>query len=405
MLYCKNFEIIMESLHFITSCEVCGNEKLIDALNLGMHPLCDDLIRIGENIECIEYPIDILYCPVCKTAHQRYQVNKSTLFTQQYHYRARVTKSVVDGMRGLVEGAEKRYGSLTNKKVLDIGCNDGSLLDIFHEKGCITYGVEPTGAAEDASGNHQIINGYFDDTVALMLKEKEGSFDIITFTNVFAHIEDLPGLISNLQSISSKDTVIIIENHYLGDIIERGQFDTFYHEHPRTYSYKSFEVIAKSLGMNVSDVEFVSRYGGNIRVHISQNPKHNLTIDEDHFLDGLRAMSLDIDQWKEKIKCLIDEETSRNGPMPAKAFPGRAAILVKLLGLDETKISAVYEIKGSIKTGYYVPGTKIPILPEKDLYAKIKPQRKILNLAWHISSEVRQNLRKNGYLAEVLDVR
>ena len=199
--------------------------------------------------------------------------------------------------------------------------------------------------------------------------------------------------------------MIIIENHYLGDIISRGQFDTFYHEHPRTYSYKSFEVISESLGMNISDVEFVSRYGGNIRVHISQNPKHNQDIHEDHFFEGLKNMSLEINQWSEQINQKINEEVSKNGPMPAKAFPGRAAILVKLLGLDESKISAVYEIKGSIKTGYYVPGTRIPIYPEKDLYEQKNSQRKILNLAWHLPSEVRQNLKMNGYLGEVIDVR
>ena len=63
----------------ILNCEVCSNEKLIEVLNLGNHPLCDDLIEIGEKKECIEYPIQILYCPNCKTAHQKYQVSKETL--------------------------------------------------------------------------------------------------------------------------------------------------------------------------------------------------------------------------------------------------------------------------------------------------------------------------------------
>ena len=124
----------MEKLKFITSCEVCGNNTLISVLDLGLHPLCDDLIPIGDSTSCIEYPIDIVYCPKCHTAHQRYQVEKTTLFTSQYHYRAKVTQSVLDGMSGLVEGAEIRYGNLSNKKVLDIGCNDGSLLNFFKRR-------------------------------------------------------------------------------------------------------------------------------------------------------------------------------------------------------------------------------------------------------------------------------
>ena len=65
---------------------------LVDVLNLGLHPLCDDLVEIGDARKCIEYPIDIVVAKM-HTAHQRYQVNKTTLFTQQYHYRAKVTKS------------------------------------------------------------------------------------------------------------------------------------------------------------------------------------------------------------------------------------------------------------------------------------------------------------------------
>ena len=66
------------------------------------------------------------------------------------------------------------------------------------------------------------------------------------------------------------------------------------------------------------------------------------------------------------LKDLVDKNDGQ--PIPAKACPGRAAILIKLLGIDKETISAVYEIKGSLKTGNYVPGTRIPILPEKELY-------------------------------------
>ena len=284
----------MEKLKFITSCEVCGNNTLMSVLDLGLHPLCDDLIPIGDSTSCIEYPIDIVYCPKCHTAHQRYQVEKTTLFTSQYHYRAKVTQSVLDGMSGLVEGAEIRYGNLSNKKVLDIGCNDGSLLNFFRAKGCVTYGVDPTGAIDDASPDHHLIKGYFDDETVRKLKLLSDNFDIITFTNVFAHIDDLPGLLRNLSTVMSDQTILIIENHYLGDVLSRGQFDTFYHEHPRTYSYRSFEYIAKSMGLNVSDVEFVSRYGGNIRVHISQNPPFSTPVDESHFIHEFHKMREEI---------------------------------------------------------------------------------------------------------------
>jgi len=237
----------------ITKCEVCDNETLTPALNLGLHPMCDDLVPIGNSTICKEYPIEIEYCHMCYTAHQKYQIPKQELFPSNYHYRARFTKDVLNGMEQLVNDIENEYGSLQGKKVLDIGCNDGSLLDFFKAKGAITFGVEPTGAHEEAAQKgHYITHAYFDKIVA----ENHIQPDIITFTNVFAHIENLNEVIDNLKLLMHDTTILVIENHYLGAVIEKNQFDTFYHEHPRTYSLKSFSYIAQKLGRNIIDFSF-----------------------------------------------------------------------------------------------------------------------------------------------------
>ena len=68
----------------INSCEVCGNERLVSVLDLGSHPMCDDLVPIGDTRVCREYPIEILFCATCRTAHQRFQVPKKDLFPASY---------------------------------------------------------------------------------------------------------------------------------------------------------------------------------------------------------------------------------------------------------------------------------------------------------------------------------
>ncbi|MDB4023321.1 class I SAM-dependent methyltransferase [Pelagibacteraceae bacterium] len=385
-------------------CEVCFSKNLIEVLNLGKHPLCDDLIPLKKKKKNIEYPIVILFCKNCRTAYQKYSVNKKKLFPYNYHYRARMTGSVLSGMKDLVNSIEKKIGSLQGKNCLDIGCNDGSLLDFFKKKGCNTLGVEPTGAAKECE--HRVINKYFDKEAAQEIKESKFSPDIITFTNVFAHIENLEKLINNLKIIISPNTILVIENHYLGSVLKYGQFDTFYHEHPRTYSVESFKYIAKTLKMNFFSHEFVSRYGGNIRAYLGNGIlKKNIIKKEINYEKAFLKMNKHLVSWKKKTKEYIVNHVKKNGKFIAKAFPGRAAILIKLLNLNENHISAVYEIKNSIKVNHYVPGTRIPILPESKLYLRNDLSKLILNLAWHLPKEVRNNLIKNGYLGKVIDIK
>jgi SAM-dependent methyltransferase len=399
----------MDQIKEITKCEVCDNETLVEGINLGMHPLCDDLIPIGSPEVSKEYPIHILFCEKCYTAHQKYQVPKQKLFTPEYHYRARFTKDVLEGMKQLVEDIESKFGSLKGKNVLDIGCNDGSLLNFFNDKGAITFGIEPTGAHFDAaeSGKHYITNDYFNKEVA----ENHIKPDIITFTNVFAHIEDLNGLIENLKILMKEDTILVIENHYLGAVIEKNQFDTFYHEHPRTYSLKSFEFIAKKLGKHIVDFGFPSRYGGNIRVIIgnsSQFKDKNINYieivenKEPQFGKQLQEMAANLNnKWFVNKLSEIIKAVKQYGPLEAKAFPGRCAIPIKLLGLTEKEIKCVYEKPGSSRIGNYVPGTRIPIIEDKEDFSDSKC---ILNNAWHISNEIESYLKSKGFKGELINI-
>jgi SAM-dependent methyltransferase len=319
---------------------------------------------------------------------------------------------VKNGMADLVNRVCSRYGDLSNKLVLDIGCNDGTLLSFFRERGFRTLGVEPSNAASDASAvGHSVKQQFFTPDLAKEIRDEYGSVDFVVFTNVFAHIENLDELILALIELSSNETKIIIENHYLGAVLAGGQFDTFYHEHPRTYSLTSFTYIARRLGCKLTHFEFPRRYGGNIRVFLERaevpecgyGETQAAQANEVHFQEQLMSMSQKILLWKNKKKSEIDEAVRKHGPLIGKAFPGRAAILVKLLGLNSSQVRFVCEKPGSAKIGHYVPGTRIPIVSDSDVdYRALESP--ILNLAWHIESEIDSYLKSLGFSGEMISV-
>ena len=137
--------------------------------------------------------------------------------------------------------------------------------------------------------------------------KKFDKIDFIVFTNVFAHINNLNVLIKNIKTLSSHKTKIVIENHYLGSVIKKIQFDTFYHEHPRTYSLTSFAKISEKLDKKIYNFSFPKRYGGNIRVVFSniENKliKKKLRLEltnEKKLIKKFKKFKIEIDEWRVK---------------------------------------------------------------------------------------------------------
>jgi len=125
---------------------------------------------------------------------------------------------------------------------------------------------------------------------------------------------------------------------------------------------------------------------------------------ETRFLDEFAAMRSFVASWRRdkraEIQALVEEE----GPLLAKAFPGRAAILVALLGLSESELECVYEKPGSLKVGNYVPGTRIPIRSDEELFDRFESTDTIVNLAWHIPAEIESYLRNAGYRGRIVQI-
>ena len=388
-------------------CEVCQSTLVGPVLDLGDHPLCDDLLEIGNPSPAPRYRQHIQLCSTCLTAHQLMPVKKEELFKSDYHYRAGLTNDVLSGMRDFASKVINSSKSQNPKIILDIGCNDGSLLGFFKEilPGVVTIGVDPTNAILESDGKIDFAyQGFFNQDIAMKILEEHGKPDVISFTNVFAHIEDLPSLLESIQLLLGPTTILAIENHYLGAILERNQFDTFYHEHPRTYSAKSFDYIARNLDLAIISKEFPSRYGGNIRVLMSKekgiflNSNIITASDEFGFISAFEKLQSIFDTWRVESKMVINS-LGLQDKLYGKSLPGRAVMLISALELDAKQMPAIFEQGKSPKVGFFVPGTSIEIHSDQEL-SILKPDR-IVVWAWHIVDEICDYLVSLNFKGEV----
>ena len=253
-------------------CQICNSKNLKLIINLGKQPLADTLLSKKIDPKKIKkYPLKLVRCCKCSCSQLSYVVSGSKVYHKKYPYRAGITKTLKDYQKKLSAKLCTKYRLNKKSFVIDIGSNDGTLLEGFKTKTKI-LGIEPTNTAKIANKNGiKTIQNFINEGLAIKIVKKYGKADLITATNVFAHMADLGRVIRSIEILLKNNGHFILENHYLLDIIKDLQFDTIYHEHIRNYSLKSLLDLFSYYKLKIVHAERASRYGGNIRVHIAKD--------------------------------------------------------------------------------------------------------------------------------------
>ena len=388
----------------IDKCQFSNKKDLIRVLSLGFLPGVNQMQKVGsyKNFEYF-FPTNLVFSPSSKLFQIDNIVDKKILFPKSYPYTSSTTKILRENFKDLYFETNSLVNLEKKDLVVDIGSNDGNLLKRF--KDCKILGVTPEKIGHKAikEGVPTIIN-YFDKKVVNKIIKTFGKAKVITATNVFAHIDKIDELIKNILKLMKPEGVFVSESHYFLSLVETLQYDTIYHEHLRYYTVTSLKNIFNKYGLKIIKVKNIKTHGGSIRVYATKNKNFKvhksvqITLKKEKKYLSKKNLNLFKSRvLKSKIDLLeiIKKIKSKNLNIYAVGAPSRATTLVNYVGINEDMVDYICEIKGSHKIGHYLPGTKIPIMPEEIIFKK-KPQYLLL-LSWHISKELIKNLKSKGY--------
>lgn len=391
----------------ISTCQICNSKKLHTVLDLGHQPLCDTLLT-SEMLDKPEktYPLRMIWCEQCSGVQIDYCVDGSEVYYPDYPYRSGITKELASYQVKIGESLIKTYNLKSKDLVIDIGSNDGTLLSGFKEKGVRVLGVEPTNIAKIANANGiETIQSFFDIKASREIKKKYGLASVITATNMFAHMQTIGEVVMGIYNLLKDDGVFISETHYLLDVIKGGQFDTVYHEHLRTYSLTSLIKLFDQYDFTVTNVERGSRYGGNIRVHvtkgrgrkISPNVANLLKLENKSGLNDLKTYTKFANRVKKARLEFMDFLISirKSGKhIVGNSCPGRGSTLLNYYGVDQELLPYLAEQPTSLKLGMFLPGKHIPVVNNQRLIDE-QPDFVVL-LAWHYAKPIMEQLKARG---------
>jgi len=389
----------------IDRCQISGTKDLKTILSLCYLPPVNKLKKINSSLsEDVFYPSELMFSPTSKLVQLSTIVNKEILFPKEYPYTSSTTKVLRENFKELYGDCKKIIKISSKDLVMDIGSNDGNLLNNFKNHHRV-LGVTPEKIGKIAikKGINTLIK-YFDKKTSNLILKKYGKAKIITATNVFAHIEDVNSLMKNLLKVLIDDGVFISESHYLVSLIKTNQYDTIYHEHLRYYSLTSLKYLFEKYGMEIIHAKKISTHGGSIRVYAARKKRFKINKSvkqilnfEKKFLNWktFNKFKKNVVNSKLSLYAILKKLKKNNKKIYGIGAPSRASTLINYVGLDENIIDCVLEIDGSYKIGNYIPGKKIPILSEKKLYSD--PPDYVILFSWHIASELKANLKKRGF--------
>lgn len=397
----------------VTNCQNCGAEPLESLFNLGYLPPVNTMTPVAAPFDAQAwFPAELKFCETCKLVQLGYEVDKAVLFPPSYPYTSGTTKILRDNFANLASEARGKGLFGDDDLVVDVGSNDGTLLAAFSALGARVVGVEPTNAAKLAQEKGiTTFNEFLSRDVMQRIAETHGQASIVTAANVFAHIKDVSGVVDAVCDVLAPDGYFVSESHYLGAVVQGLQYDTIYHEHLRYYSFTSINNLLARKGFRAVHVVKIPTHGGSVRVYATRDQDAPIDLSVNQLLAEEKELGLASNTWAEAFSErvnsskldlleLIASVKRAKGRIVGIGAPSRASTLVNFTGIDSGMLDTVFEIKGSAKIGFYLPGTDIPIFDESALYEE-QPSHALL-LSWHIADELCRALKKRGFKGDFI---
>jgi C-methyltransferase C-terminal domain/Putative zinc binding domain/Methyltransferase domain len=393
------------SLRTRTTCRICGSSHLTPALDLGYQNIAGAFSRPGEKPPVQRsIPLELVRCDMtsdqdaCGLLQTRHSVPPALLYAD-YWYRSGVNRTMTDHLHELAQKAEALVGLSPGDLVVDVGCNDGTLLDGYKTDGLRYLGFDPSDATRYAIEKGYEVELAFFGHERFARRYPDQRAKVLTSIAMFYDLEAPASFVADAAKVLADEGIWVIELHYLPMMLERNSFDAIVHEHLEYYSLAVLERLLQEAGLEVVDAEINDINGGSIQLFISHAGRRRLGEQAEEQLQRLRIsefeMELDspkpYEQFKTRVEKVRDDLSSlcrslvdEGKTIHAYGASTKGNTILQYAGLDHEVVSYAAD-RNPDKWGCETIRTKIPIVSEEDSRA-MKPDYYLV-LPWHFLDE------------------
>jgi SAM-dependent methyltransferase len=378
-------------------CRSCGGARFAPVIDLGSTPLANALIdEASLSQQESRFPLKVVLCEDCTLVQITETVPPEVLFSN-YVYFSSFSDTAVASAKALVQRLVQKRGLGASSLVLEAASNDGYLLRHYRDIGVPVLGVEPAANIAEVAERNGVRTrcAFFGREEGKKLATEGFRCDVFHANNVLAHVADLNGFVAGLKAVLKPDGVASIEVPYLGDLIEKIEFDTIYHEHLCYFSATALDRLFARHGLLLADVERIPIHGGSLRLFVThadgqRTPEIKAMFDEEERLGLTKASSYaDFEarvlNLRKQLLLVLKELKAKGGRLAAYGASAKGATLLNFFGIGRDLLDFVAD-RSTVKQGKFTPGSHLPIVGPDALLAR-KPDY-VLLLTWNFAEEI-----------------
>jgi methylation protein EvaC len=378
-------------------CLIC-QAKLEPFINFGQMPLGNGFLLPEQFGEEYHFLLQAGFCPTCGMMQLLDQPERERMFHENYAFFSGTSRYMALHFKAFADHVMADYLAGDIPFVVEMGSNDGIMLQNFAAAGIRHLGIEPSQNVAQVAIDKGIktVTEFFGIDLAQRLVSEYGQVDAFLAANVMCHIPYIHSIVQGIKIMLKPDGVVMFEDPYLGEVIEKTSYDQIYDEHTFLFSVGSISYLFEQYGMEVIDIEPQPTHGGSMRYVIAHRGARPVSANVAAQQQKERELGLHLaatydrfrrncEDSRHRLMKLLQDLKAQGKRVVGYGATSKSTTIINYCGITPDLVEFISDIT-PVKQGKYSPGAHIPVRPHED-FARNYPDYALL-FAWNHAKEI-----------------
>ncbi|MBI4120937.1 MAG: methyltransferase domain-containing protein [Parcubacteria group bacterium] len=357
---------------------MCDGTQFDVVIDLQEHPLVNSLIRKADlNKKEPMFPLVVKRCRKCSLVQLVEIIDSEEIYRNvDYLFFSSDMPTLSDYFKGFANDIQKRFIKSKNDLVVEIGSNDGVMLNHFKNKARI-LGVDPSTNVVLRAVKRGIptMSEFFTGRLGGLIAKEWGTAKVVMGSNCIAHLNNLRDLLEGVRALLAPDGVFIVEANYWGGMVKNTNYSLIYHDHFSYFSLKVWQDFAKKYGLRVFDAVVTPAQGGSLRIFmdrrkrpVTKRLKALEATEKKTKLNTLETGHRYRDNvWNvaKKLRKTLEDLKKGGAKLAGYGAAAKGFTILRCSGIDG-KFLDYFVDDSPAKQGWYTPIDHIPIISRKE---------------------------------------